>query len=107
MNIEKTAAIKVVYGVGDNKFAPDTPLTREQAATMLSRLADAIGQPLENEEATFNDNEEISSWAVEAVGQMQITGIMGGVGDNRFSPKSPYTREQSIVTILRLYNVLK
>ena len=106
VNIEKAAAIKVVYGVGDNKFAPDTPLTREQAATMLSRLADAVKRPLKKEASTFSDNELISSWALEAVGQMQITGIMGGVGDNRFSPKSPYTREQSIVTILRLYNVL-
>jgi hypothetical protein len=40
-------------------------------------------------------------------GQMQATGIMGGVGNNTFAPKDPYTREQSIITIMRLYDVVK
>ena len=107
VNVQKAASIKVVNGMGDGAFAPDNTLTREQAATMLSRLADAIGKPLTQQEAAFNDNADISPWAFDAVGQMQATGIMGGVGDNTFAPKSDYTREQSIITILRLYNVVK
>ena len=107
VNVEKAAAIDVVNGVGNNLFSPDTQLTREQAATMLSRLADALENPLPEHEATFNDNESISIWAFEAVGQMQVTEIMAGVGNNTFAPKSPYTREQSILTILRLYYVLE
>ena len=102
VNVEKMAALGVVNGVGDNKFAPNSPLTREQAATMLSRLADAIGNPLPKQQPTFSDNGSIASWAVEAVGQMQATGIMGGVGNNTFAPKGDYTREQSIITLLRM-----
>jgi len=56
---------------------------------------------------TFADSGSVSSWASEAVGQMQATGIMNGVGNNMFSPKYPYTREQSIITVLRLYNAVK
>ena len=104
INVEKMAALGVVNGIGNNRFNPNASLTREQAATMLSRLADAIGKPLPKQTATFSDNATISSWAFEAVGQMLTTGIMSGVGDNTFAPKNPYTREQSIVTILRLYN---
>jgi hypothetical protein len=37
---------------------------------------------------------------------MQNTGIMGGVGNNRFDPQGDYTREQSIVTILRLFGLV-
>ena len=107
INVEKMAALDVVNGVGNSNFAPNTELTREQAATMLSRLAAAIGDPLPQHTATFSDNGSIASWALEAVGQMQVTGIMGGVGENMFSPKGPYTREQSIVTIMRLYDILK
>lgn len=32
---------------------------------------------------------------------------MGGTGNNLFSPQMTYTREQSIVTIMRLYELLK
>jgi hypothetical protein len=107
INVEKAAYIGVVTGVGNNMFAPDNQLTREQAAVMLARLANAIGQPLPIQASTFADNAQISSWAIEGVGQMQAAGIMGGIGNNRFAPSDPYTREQSIVTIMRLFDIVK
>ncbi|MDR1703469.1 MAG: S-layer homology domain-containing protein [Clostridiales bacterium] len=108
VNVEKLASIGVVSGTNaeGTVFNPDARLTREQAATMLSRLASAIGNPLPKQAATFADNAAISSWAKESVGQMQSAGIMGGIGNNIFSPQGEYTREQSIVTILRLYDVI-
>ncbi|MCL1874310.1 MAG: S-layer homology domain-containing protein [Clostridiales bacterium] len=106
-NVAKAAAIGVVTGVGNNKFDPNAKLTREQAAVMLSRLADAIGNPLTKKTAAFNDSSKISAWAVPEVGQAQGARIMGGVGNNTFAPKDPYTREQSIVTIFRTFNAVK
>jgi Leucine-rich repeat (LRR) protein len=103
-NVEKAASIGVVLGVGENMFAPDSSLTREQAAVMLTRLADVIGKTLPSVEATFADNSLISDWAIDGVGRIQAAGIMQGVGENMFAPKSPYTREQSILTMVRLYN---
>ena len=102
-NVEKAAAIGVVSGVGDGRFDPDQPLTREQAAAMLARLAQALERPLDTRTADFSDSGSISDWALQAVGQMQEAGIMDGVGEGRFDPQAPYTREQSIVTALRLY----
>lgn len=109
VNVEKCAYIGVVSGMNAEEtiFSPDSQLTREQAAAMLSRLALAIGKPLTPKAATFSDNSSISFWAFDAVGQMQASGIMSGVGNNTFAPKSDYTREQSILTILRLYNAVK
>ena len=101
------AALGVVNGVGDNRFDPDGKLNREQAAVMLSRLADAVGKPLPKQAAIFADNNSISSWATEGVGHVEAAGIMSGVGNNTSAPKSPYTREQSIATIMRLYDVVK
>jgi len=106
VNVEKMAYLGVVGGVGDNRFDPDSNLTREQAAVLVARLAEAIGEPFPDEEPTFADNAEISAWAVEGVGQAQAAGIMGGVGDNRFAPLDPYTREQSIITMLRLFDMV-
>ena len=106
-NVLKMASLGVVNGVGDNKFAPDQKLTREQAATMLARLADALGSPLPEQAASFADNSSVSSWAAGAIGQMQATGIMTGVGNNAFAPHADYTREQSILTMLRLFDLVK
>ena len=106
LNVQKMGDLGIVFGVGDGRFAPDQKLAREQAATMLARLAAAIGKPLLTQSATFADSVNVSSWAAEAVGQMQAD-IMGGVGNNTFAPLDDYTREQSIATMLRLYDMLK
>ncbi len=107
--VTRMASQGIVNGVGDGLFAPNDSLTREQAATILSRLAAAVLFPKRLVEAegepTFDDNAAIASWAYEAVGQMQISGIMGGTGNNQFSPQMTYTREQSMVTIMRLYDI--
>jgi len=107
INVQKMGYLGVVTGVGGGNFAPNSTLTREQAAVMLARLADIVGQPLTQQAATFADNAQISSWAVDSVGQIQAAGIMGGVGNNQFAPSGDYTREQSIVTILRLFELLR
>lgn len=107
VNIEKMGALGVVTGVGNNQFNPSGTLTREQAATMLARLAEAIGKPLPKQGTAFSDTANISSWAVESVGQVQAVGIMSGVGNNLFDPSGKYTREQSIITMLRLFNVVR
>ena len=106
IDVEKIAGIGIVNGVGNNMFAPDNDLTREQAATLLSRLMIAIGIPPESATARFSDNGAISAWALEAVGQMQASGIMQGEGDNRFDPKGSYTRAQSIYTIKTIYDIV-
>ena len=102
VNVEKAAAIGVVEGYGDGIFGPDDKLTREQAAVMLARLADALDFTLPAEAASFVDSDSIASWAITAVGQVQAAGIMEGVGEDTFAPKLPYERQQSIVTVLRL-----
>jgi len=107
INAEKAASIGVVNGVGNGEFAPYNVLRRAAAATMLSRLATALGKPLPQQAPAFADNAKIDSWASDAVGQMQATGIMGGTGGNNFSPSDTYTRQQGIVTIMRLYELMK
>ena len=105
-NVSKAAYLGIVQGVGGGRFDPDAPLTREQAATMLARLSDALGQPFPMRAATFSDNGSIADWALTAVGRVQAAGIMQGVGDDRFDPSGSYTREQSIVTVVRSYDVV-
>ena len=104
INAIKAASIGVTRGTTSTTFSPNRVLTREEAATMLSRLANAVGKPLAQQAATYTDNDRIASYALDAVGQLQAAGIMEGVGSNTFSPKGSYERQQSIVTIMRLYD---
>ena len=106
VNVEKAAYLGVVNGVGDGSFHPNDPLNREQAAVMLARLADALDQPLPQTPADFTDSAQVSSWALEAVGRVQAGKIMNGVGGGRFDPAQSYSREQSITTMLNLYEYL-
>ena len=106
-SVEKMASLGVVAGVGNGRFDPDSPLTREQAATMLAALAIAMDKPIEEQEPMFTDSADISGWAKGFVGKMQVSGVMGGTGNNRFSPKGNYTREQSICTMLSMLAYLQ
>ena len=107
INVEKMASLDVVTGVGNNRFNPNGELTREQAAAILSRLANSLGCSLADSAPTFADNAKISDWAVADVGKIQAGGIMSGVGSNSFSPQGRYTHEQSIVTALRIWDRLQ
>ena len=101
--VEMMAYVGVISGVGGGRFAPNDNITREQAAVLTARLAGVIGQPLPVQAPTFADNASLSTWAVGGVGQMQASGIMGGVGQNLFNPSGSFTREQSIITMYRLF----
>ena len=111
INVQKAAFIGVVTGVNTELglFDPNAQLTREQAAVMLSRLANAIGKPFPASAPNFTDTASISSWAIDGVGGAQDVGIMGSTSTESlvFSPQGAYTREQSIVTIVRLLDYLK
>ena len=105
------AALGIVNGVGNGKFAPDKAIRREEAATMLYRAAKVLGIAKNSERLTFVDESDISDWAkdaVDAVSAMRTedgTMVMQGTGNHMFSPKRPYTREQSILTAYRLYRM--
>ena len=107
INVQKAAAVGLVTGAAGNSFDPDRKLTREQAATLLSRFTTIVGNPFPVHETTFSDKDSIASYALDAVGQMQAAGLISGYSDNTFHPKDEYTREQGIITIMRLLENLE
>ncbi len=103
----KAATTGFVGGTGGGAFSPDLPLTREQAALVLVNICELFDRVLLQNGLTFVDSGSVSTWAAEGVAKAVNCGMMGGVGDNRFDPQGSYTREQSIITILRAYNLIQ
>ncbi len=105
------AAIGAVRGVGNDLFRPEKSITRQDAAVLLLQTAQAVGiVPQEALPLPFADGDLIRDYARQAVAWAcsvtdLVTGtpVMAGVGPEEFSPLGTYTREQAILTLLRLY----
>lgn len=106
-SVEKMAALGVVAGTGGTSFTPDRSLNREEAALILSNLLESLSIDLTESPVSFADADDISSWASTAVGKVSEAQVMSGVGNNRFAPKDSYVREQSMVTMLRVFEATK
>ena len=97
----------IINGRSETEFAPNDDITREEAAVILTNTAEFmdVKEDITLFDTVFSDYDTVSDWAKESVRKMDSLGIMRGVGDNNFSPKSNYTMEQSAVTMLKLFNL--
>ena len=105
-SIKFLSGADIIYGMGDGTFAPDESITREQAATILYRTAEFLGnktiiKPSYNQ--MYDDENAISDWAISSVASMKAMNIMKGISEREFAPKGTYTVEQAIATMVRLY----
>lgn len=106
-NIIAASALGIIKGVGGNMFNPYGDIQREDAASLLTRASRLIFGDIKIENVTFNDDSAISSYAKQSVNYVAKLKIMTGTGENNFSPKAAYTREQAYLTICRLYETVK
>lgn len=88
--------IGYISGYSEDEFGPNDNITREQAASILARI-----QYL-NENAygveKFNDKNNISSWAKEAVEAASEAGFIKGY-DGSFRPQNYLTRAEAITML--------
>lgn len=109
------SALGIVNGYGKGLFRPNQTITRQEAATMLCRLASQVGMTEANgSQVSFSDIAGVPAWYLDGVKMISatedpVTGkrVMGGVGGGRFQPTGQYTREQSIMTLIRLFHAVK
>lgn len=101
--------IGLVNGIGDNRFAPDQAITREQIAVMTVNFAALCGAslPANLEAVEFGDAAEIAKWAVEAVQVMQRSGLIQGKEDGTFDPKRTATRAEVAAILHRFAETVK
>jgi hypothetical protein len=97
----------IVLGIGDNLFAPDRPITRQELTAILSRRADFAGAefPVKREYESFPDEAEIADYAKGAVETFFKAGIINGRDDGRFDPTGTATRAEFAAMLRRLNDV--
>lgn len=101
-------ALGFVGGMGNGKFEPDSLVTREQAAAMLSRVYTKLGGEIPAVDATkFADDGDMSGYARNAIAFMSGKEVVGGVGNNKFDPQGRASIEQALVIALRMFEKLK
>lgn len=87
----------LMTGYKNGKFGPADPVTREQAAIILYRIA---GTPEAGDDVSeYPDGSLIDNWATRAVAWAAQTGTMNGYGPAgsgaKFGPTDDLTREQA------------
>lgn len=89
----------IMEGVGNNRFEPNSPLTREMVAMMLYKYLKA--------DATYTeysfDDVEAGAWYADAVEWMYRNGYTAGVNEKEFGVGRYITR-QDLMTLV--YNVI-
>ena len=98
------ASLGIVSGYGDGRFGVNDPITREQMAVMLYRFAKAQGMDTTQGGMAvreFDDFEQVSAYAGEAMAWAVNTGILKGA-DNKLMPETPCTRAQIVTMLYRL-----
>ncbi len=96
----------LINGVDDVNFDPAGGITRESLAVILYRTYKQVGKDVDAERASFTDDGEISDYAKDAVDAMVTLGIMEGMGDGTFSPKTTVTRAQAAKVIYMLLTLI-
>lgn len=93
------AAVKagLVSGVSKTQFAPETTLTREQAAILLTRALKLKA----SETTVLKDAKQASSGALDSIQAVMSGGWMTAF-EGSFSPKAQLTREQAAVIAARI-----
>jgi hypothetical protein len=98
--------LDITSGVGDNKFAPEQAITRQEMFTLLYNALKALDKLPAGDSgktlANFTDSDSVADWATEALTALAKSGIVAGSG-GKLDPTVGSTRAQMAQV---LYNLL-
>ena len=101
-DIQKGVAAGYVRGDGNGIFRPDDPVSRQEAAVMISQIC-SLGQDYASA-AKYSDYRYIASWAAGYVGAVSKAGIMAGYPDGDFKGDRYLTRAEAVIALDKTLN---
>lgn len=97
---------EIVKGIGDNSFAPDLEVTREQLITILYRYAKYKKNTIKVSEnsnlSEYEDYEEISGYSLEAFEWGYEEKIISGRTETMLNPKGTASRAEVATMLMKL-----
>lgn len=109
-DVLKAAGLGIAVGIGDGKFAPDNPVTRQEMAVMIVRTLALVYPDIDisiyGHEA-LPDKDQISEWALKEVRFLSKIGILKGDYQGNILPLGNTSREQAVAIVLRTYEIFK
>ncbi len=86
----------IIQGIGNQQFAPDRAITREEISLILQYYAKATGYtlPVTRDAVTYADASRIGNMYKTSVTAMQQAGIMMSGSGNKFNPGDNATRAE-------------
>ena len=97
-------ALKIINGVGNNKFDPGGILTRAQFAAIINRVARVMGVNTAGFTHSFTDAKQ--HWVSPELGWPVHEGIIKGESDSIFNPEGKLTIEQTLAMAHRSFTSL-
>lgn len=98
----------IICGKTKSQFNPYDHITREEFAKMLSRTYHMFtdSTALRNSTVLYTDQEKISDWALNSVNEVSTLKLFIGNDNSEFQPQKNITKEEVIITLIRLYNII-
>ncbi len=103
--LSAAVAAGIFNGTTATTFAPNAPITREQAMVVLSR---SFGIATVNSEAytQFTDGKTVSEYARFAVGAMKEMGLVNGYTDGSVQPLKTITRAEVAQLLFNIFDTI-
>lgn len=100
-------ALGITTGSGNNKFGPDSRISRQDMMTMTERalkLTKKLGvQGSASDLSRFTDKSKVASYAVGSVASIIKEGLIVG-SNNEINPAGNTTKAEAAVFLYRIYN---
>ena len=88
-----------ISGTSKTTFSPDSSITREEAAIILTR--NLMLQPDTGENTSFTDSRELSEWSRGYIATAARYGLVNGYPDGSFRPKNQITRGEAAILVVK------
>lgn len=102
--IQWVAQLGLINGTTGGKFEPYATLTRAQAAKILALTVQMLGKADTGEQYPFTDRASFPGWDQGWIDFCGVNKVMNGKANNAFDPGKQLTRQEAILTVLRVYN---
>lgn len=91
--LSKSVSAGIINGYEDGSFRPNSYITRQEAAAVISRAYE-VGNDLS--EIYFTDKDQIEAWALNDIKRLYNANIISGYPDGSFMPMAEITRAETV-----------